>query len=65
MNPEQWSDLDDSWPRYQDAVQGWLEIARRPDADAAEVDELTHALIAAHNEWSSRLGAILEATHHH
>lgn len=65
MNEDQWSELEHTWDRYQDAVQSWLTAARRPDADAGKVDELTHRLITAHNEWSGDLGTVLEATHLH
>lgn len=65
METDRWSELEEVWPRYQDAVRRWLEATHRPGGDAAEIDELTHRLIAAHNEWSRHLGAVLEATHHH
>ncbi|MPZ70009.1 MAG: hypothetical protein GEU71_10840 [Actinobacteria bacterium] len=60
-----WNDLKSSWGDYQKAVDGWLTTAADPASEHAVVDELIHTLIHAHNAWSEKLGAVVEATHHH
>ena len=60
-----WNDLKGAWGDYQKAVDGWLTAASDPGSEHAAVDELIHTLIHAHNTWSEKLGAVVEATHHH
>ncbi len=60
-----WDELKGAWGDYQKAVDDWLTAAGDPDVDHGTVDELIHTLIHAHNDWSGKLGAVVEATHHH
>ncbi len=65
VDDKQWNDLKENWGSYQKAVDSWLGAATDPSAEHATVDDLIHTLIHAHNDWSEKLGAVVEATHHH
>lgn len=62
---QDWDGLRGSWDDYRSAVDAWLEVAPDENAEHAVVDDRIHALIHAHNSWSEKLGAVVEATHHH
>ncbi len=60
-----WNDLKGAWGDYQKSVDAWLTAAADPTSDHEVVDDLIHTLIHGHNTWSEKLGAVVEATHHH
>lgn len=58
-----WSDVKESWTRYTEAVDAWLDVAEKEAHP--ELDERIHAVIHAHNTWSEELGQVIEETHQH
>lgn len=63
-----WEELRSAWRLYASSVEVWMEAASNSGAlmpAKVDVDQLIHAVIAAHNSWSDAFGRVIEATHHH
>ncbi len=63
-----WEELRSVWRLYASSVELWMEAASNSEAHIpakVDVDQLIHAVIAAHNSWSDAFGRVVEATHHH
>lgn len=61
-------ELRSSWSLYSSAVEVWLEAASDSEASrpaGVDVDNLIHAVIAAHNSWSDAFMEVIQSTHHH
>jgi uncharacterized membrane protein YbhN (UPF0104 family) len=63
-----WEQLRSAWSLYASAVEVWMQAASSTGAPMpanVDVDQLIHAVIAAHNSWSDAFTRVIEATHHH
>lgn len=63
-----WEELRSTWNLYSSAVEVWMQAASNSGAPMpakVDVDQLIHAVIAAHNSWSDAFGRVIQATHHH
>ena len=63
-----WEELRSAWSVYASSVEAWMEAASNsgvPMRAKVDVDQLIHAVIAAHNSWSDAFGRVIQATHHH
>lgn len=63
-----WEELRSAWRLYASSVELWMEAASNPAAPMpakVDVDQLIHAVIAAHNSWSDAFSRVIDATHHH
>jgi hypothetical protein len=64
VDAQTWTDLGSMWDGYKKSVDKWLTAAPS-GVGTDEVDRLIHEVIHAHNDWSEKLGKVVEATHHH
>lgn len=63
-----WEELRSAWRLYASSVEVWMDAASNsgvPMLAKVDVDQLIHAVIAAHNSWSDVFGRAIDATHHH
>ena len=63
-----WEELSSAWRLYASSVEEWMEAASNRGVSTSakvDVDQLIHAVIAAHNSWSAAFGRVIQATHHH
>lgn len=68
MDDADWDELRSAWRLYSSAVEIWMQAANNQGAPMpgnVDVDQLIHAVIAAHNSWSDSFTRVIHATHHH
>ena len=68
IGDDDWKELRSTWNLYASSVEAWMEAASNPEAPKpakVDVDQLIHAVIAAHNSWSDAFSRVIHATHHH